>query len=278
MPELPEVETIRRQLEPELTGRTITGVRVLDAKLTAPVTASALKRRLEGSTIESVGRRGKYLLFKLGNGETLVLHLRMTGVLTHVPGGTARKAAAEQRPPRLVLRFDDGASLLFHDTRRFGTAMVLSGEDSGTYWHRLGQEPLERDFNAGSLERSLSGRKRPIKSVLLDQALIAGIGNIYADEALFEARIHPLRPAGEISGDEIAALVKAIKSTLRRAIRLQGSSIDTYRDSLGRRGRFQETFRVHRRQGEPCPGCQGMVEKIKVGGRGTYFCPSCQRL
>lgn len=221
----------------------------------------------------NVSRRGKYLLLGLDKGDSLVLHLRMTGRLTAtrlpVPH-TGRKHL------RLVLAFDDEA-LAFHDVRRFGTATILPEAEASGYWKRLGVEPLERTFNSRELEKLLDDRKRPVKSLLLDQSLIAGIGNIYADEALFAARIHPLRPAREVAGNEAARLAKAIKETLRRAIRLQGSSIDTYRDSRGRAGRFQDTFRVHRREDEPCPDCGGTVKKTRVGGRGTYFCPGCQK-
>lgn len=222
----------------------------------------------------NVGRRGKYLLLELDDKKSLVLHLRMTGRLTQ----TALPIPESGRKHlRLMFQFDGDQALMFHDVRRFGTAFVLQDKDASSYWRRLGLEPLERSFNSKSLKELLAGRKRPIKSLLLDQSLIAGIGNIYADEALFAAGIHPLRPANEVSDEETGRLAKAIKATLRNAIRLAGSSIDTYRDAWGRAGRFQDTFRVHRRQGDPCPGCSGTVEKIKVGGRGTYFCPGCQR-
>lgn len=211
---------------------------------------------------------------ELSGSDILIIHLRMTGVLTHVPG-----AVLKQELPhlRLVIGFTAGDSLVFQDQRRFGTAAVLPVSAAESYFSRLGPEPLESSFDSARLASLLGTRKRPIKSLLLDQAIIAGIGNIYADEALYGAGIHPLREAGSLTAEEAKRLSRAIKATLRRAIELEGSSIDTYRDSRGRRGRFQETFRVHRREGEPCPGCKGSVKKIKVGGRGTYFCPACQR-
>ena len=275
MPELPEVETIRRQLEPEISGKKIAGIEIYDPRLTSPIAPDNLKRQLRGRTIESVGRRGKYLLFTLDSGEILVIHLRMTGRLTLVQ---LPRGVEDKKHLRLLIRFPGKEGLAFHDIRRFGRAFVLSRDDTVSYWLRLGPEPLGRGFNARYLRNAFRGRRRPVKSALLDQSLIAGIGNIYADEALFAARLHPLRMAGDIDDEEIARLTRAIKDTLRRAIRLEGSSIDTYRDSRGRSGRFQETFRVHRREGKPCPACGDTVQKIRVGGRGTYFCPGCQRL
>jgi len=246
---------------------------VPDPLVTAPQSPARLKRHLLGRTIRKLDRRGKYLLFELDSNELLVIHLRMTGRLTRtqLPLTTAEKPHL-----RLMLRFADNTALVFHDTRRFGKSFILAATGAGAYWKKLGPEPLESSFNRKYLYQALAKRKRPIKSVLLDQAIVAGIGNIYADEALFEARIHPLRPAGDLDAEEIQRLVRSIKATLRRAIRLQGSSIDTYRDARGRKGRFQETFTVHRRQGEACPVCKDIVQKIKVGGRGTYFCPRCQ--
>jgi len=274
MPELPEVETIRRQLEPWLTGKTITRIEVPDPLVTEPASPASFIKRLRGRIIETVGRHGKYLLFNLDSGDILVIHLRMTGILTQISQPLTQE---QNRHLRLLLRFSDGTALAFHDARRFGKAFVLSQKTAAVYWKKLGPEPLGRSFNRSHLKSVLEKRQRPIKSLLLDQKFIAGIGNIYADEALFRARIHPSRPSGDLDEDEIKELTNSIKETLRKAIRLEGSSIDTYRDSRGRRGRFQETFSVHRRQGEACPVCKKSIEKIKVGGRGTYFCPRCQR-
>lgn len=274
MPELPEVETVRRQLEPVLKGRTIVRVKVIDPLVVVPASPATFQRKIKGQTICEVGRRGKYLRCGLKSGRILVIHLRMTGRLTHMD---ASYDAAERRHLRLFFFLDDGTGLAFHDQRRFGKALIISPEEAESYWGRLGPEPLERSFNALRLKEILNSRKRPVKSLLLDQSLIAGIGNIYADEALFRARIHPLRPAAAVSDEESGRLARAIKDTLRNAIALEGSSIDTYRTVRGGRGRFQDTFQVHRRAGEPCPGCGATVEKIKVGGRGTYFCPGCQR-
>ncbi|MHB9053236.1 MAG: bifunctional DNA-formamidopyrimidine glycosylase/DNA-(apurinic or apyrimidinic site) lyase [Thermoleophilia bacterium] len=274
LPELPEVETIRRQLAPYLSGKKIARAEVLDPLITSPADPGAFVRRLKGQTIESLWRRGKYLLLELESGQTLVFHLRMTGRLTRTESPVPK---SDKRHLRLILEFAGGSALTFHDTRRFGKAFILSTDEAPAYWKKLGPEPLESSFNNKYLAGVLDKRTRPIKSLLLDQSLIAGIGNIYADEALYRAGIHPERPAGEIGGEEARRLAKALKETLKKAIKLGGSSIDSYRDARGRSGSFQHTFRVHRREGEPCPGCGGIVKKIKVGGRGTYFCPACQR-
>jgi formamidopyrimidine-DNA glycosylase len=276
VPELPEVETIRRQLEPWVTGRTVKRARVFDPLTVAPLSPAGFVRRMAGRRIKTLTRRGKYLFFELSGGGALMVHLRMTGRLTRFDAGEAHPGKGT-RHLRLILELDDGSAVTLHDQRRFGKALILSRDECETLSRRIGPEPLEREFNARSLAEILRNRKRAVKSVLLDQQLIAGIGNIYADEALFRAGIHPERPAGEISLEETERLVRAIKQTLRDAIRLEGSSIDTYRTAGGRRGRFQETFRVHRRAGEPCPACGGTVVKIRVGGRGTYFCPACQK-
>lgn len=271
MPELPEVETIARQLRTVLTGRVIRDVTVLDASAVAPLAPARFGRQVKGQAIAGVDRRGKYLRIGLASHASLVIHLRMTGQLIPL---TARPAADPHL--RLFFTFDDGSFMAFYDQRRFGRAFVLeAGADD--YWDKLGPEPLERSFTAARLAKALSGSRAPVKSFLMNQSHVAGIGNIYADEALFMAGIYPQRPAGSLNTDETRRLVKAIKSILRQAISLNGTSIRTYRDAQGRQGRYQESFRVHHRQGEPCPRCGGKVEKIRVGGRGTYFCPRCQK-
>ncbi|MFA6001378.1 MAG: DNA-formamidopyrimidine glycosylase [Thermoleophilia bacterium] len=273
MPELPEVETIRRQLANSVIGHTFTNVAVQDPLVTAPAAVKSFKRQLLGRNVIELSRRGKYLRFELDNGFMLVIHLRMTGRLTAVNLPIDKDL---KKHLRLLFCFEDETCIAFNDARRFGKAFILKASEAMEYWKKMGPEPLDRSFNAARLKRILEKRNRPIKSFLLDQHMVAGIGNIYADEALYLARIHPLCPASELSDDEIDLLVRSIKSTLRSAIAHKGSSIDTYRDSEGRKGEFQDTFNVHRREGEPCPACGRTVEKIKVGGRGTYFCPACQ--
>jgi len=275
MPELPEVETIRAQLAARLVGRRITGVEVTDPLLVEPTGAEAFAVDLVGRRIEAVGRRGKYLLCELDSGAVLALHLRMTGRLHWRPGPPA---PGEERFSRALVRFDDGATVTFGDARRFGRAGVIpAGTDPSTYGAgRLGIEPLGREFTARRLAELMRGRRVAIKTALLNQALIAGLGNMYVDEALFAARVHPQRPAGALTAHEYRALHRAIRDRLRVAIAAGGASIDTYRDGLGQRGRMQELLQVHLHEGDPCPRCGTIIAKTVVGQRGTYWCPRCQ--
>jgi len=275
MPELPEVETIRAQLAERLVGRRITAVEISDPLLVAPAEPEAFVRSVVGERVASVGRRGKYLLCGLESGAVLALHLRMTGRLHWRP---VAPGPDEERFLRAVWWFDDGATLTFGDARRFGRAWVIpAGTDQAAYWAgRLGVEPLGDQFTARRLAELMRGRRVAIKSALLNQALIAGLGNMYADEALFAARVHPRRPAGELSEREYRALHRAIRDRLNAAIAAGGPSIDTYRDGLGQRGRMQEQLRVHLHEGEPCPRCGSIIVKTVVGQRGTYWCPRCQ--
>ena len=275
MPELPEVETVRRQLANVLHGRNFRRVRVYDALLVAPESPNRFRRVVEGRRVEDVSRRGKYLRLELDSGDTLAMHLRMTGRLHHAPDG--KTPADKHRRARFDL--DDGATLDFSDTRRFGRAWIVPADhpDPDGYWNaRLGVEPLERAFTAERLGGLMAGRTAPVKAAILDQRLIAGVGNIYADEALFQARIHPTRPAGSLDGAEIAALRDAIRDRLRAGIRSGGASIDRYRDTIGRPGAMQDMLRVHRHEGDPCPACGTTVQKTRVAQRGTYLCPQCQ--
>lgn len=275
MPELPEVETIRRQLDKVAVGRTITKVRIQDPLLVSPNSPNRIRRTVEGRRIEQARRRGKYLLLGLDSGDTLAMHLRMTGRLHHSPTGQA--PADAHRRARFEL--DDGGTLDFSDTRRFGRVWIVPADhpDPEGYWNaRIGVEPLERRFTAARLGELLAGRTAPIKASILDQRLIAGVGNIYADESLFQAGVHPTRPAGSLDADEVAALRDAIRDRLRAGIRSGGASIDRYRDTIGNAGTMQDMLRVHRHEGDPCPTCGTTVVKTRVAGRGTYFCPTCQ--
>jgi formamidopyrimidine-DNA glycosylase len=276
VPELPEVETIRARLAPALTGRRIERVEIADERLTRPDPPEAVAATLAGERIVDVGRRGKYLIFAFESGRHLLVHLRMTGNVQYPAEG-----GFEADPyRRAVVKLDDGSDVAYRDVRRFGTWALLEPGESEEYLaqRRLGREPLERGFTTAALERVLTGRKAPIKSALLDQRAAAGIGNIYADEALWRARIHPLRPAGTLSRDELAALRKGIRDALAMGIQRQGASLRDYRDPRGRRGRMQDDFRVYGRAGEPCHRCGTPIEKIRAAGRGTWNCPSCQRL
>jgi formamidopyrimidine-DNA glycosylase len=275
VPELPEVETIRARLAPRLEGRTFERVEIVDPRLTRPEPPEAIAQALEGERIVTVGRRGKYLVFTFDSGRHLLVHLRMTGNVEH----PARGGLAADPYRRAVVRLDDGSDVAYRDVRRFGTWALLEPGELDDYFaaRRLGGEPLERGFTTRALAQSLAGRRAPIKAALLDQRAAAGIGNIYADEALWRAKIHPLRPAGSLGADELARLRKAIRAALEMGIARQGATLRDYRDPEGRRGRMQEEFKVYGRAGEPCPRCGTPIDKTRAGGRGTWYCPHCQR-
>ncbi len=275
MPELPEVETVRRQLDETIRGRTIQRVVVHDALLVSPASPNAFRRAVQGRRVERLDRRGKYLLLVLDSGDTLVMHLRMTGRIHVAPDG--RAPADKHRRARVT--FDGGSTLDFSDTRRFGRAWIIPADhpDPEGYWRaKLGVEPLGSDFTAAVFARLLARKSTSIKAALLDQRLVAGVGNIYADEALFQARLHPTREAGSLTASEVAALRNAVRDRLRAGIRSGGASIDRYRDTLGETGSMQDILRVHLHEGDPCLTCGSSIVKTRVAQRGTYFCPSCQ--
>ncbi len=313
MPELPEVETIRRQLAPEVIGRRIVAAEVLDERLTRPAPPGLLERGLAGRSIEGVERRGKYLLMLLEGEGVLALHLRMTGNLLlrgaagedTGDGGGGRDGVADlmETDPRLGaprlyeastalrhLRFhmelDDGSEVLYTDVRRFGTAVLLEGgNELDAYLEtRVGIEPLSDALTPEALGRLAAGRTAPLKSFLLAQTGVAGIGNIYADEALHRAELHPLSPAGSMRAEHCEALVEGIVEALETGLAEGGASIDDYRDARGERGSMQDEFLVHTREGRPCPRCEPLgapgeaplIRRIVVAGRSTYFCPACQ--
>jgi len=287
MPELPEVETIRRQVEPELRGRTIVAATIHDERWTRPEPSAPVAAALVGRRIESVGRRGKYLLLGLDDGATLVMHLRMTGnlLLADEARPDGRRFGMERLYPaptepaylRAELELDDGGRLLFTDPRRFGHAALLGAGEIGPYLDsRLGIEPLSEALTAAEIGRIAAGRTVPLKSFLLDQKGIAGIGNIYADEALHRAELHPLSPAGSMRPEHCEALREGIVGALEAGLANGGASIDDYRDARGERGSMQDEFLVHAREGQECPRCGGRISRIVVGGRSTYFCAACQ--
>jgi formamidopyrimidine-DNA glycosylase len=294
MPELPEVETVRRQLEPEIVGRRIERAEVLDERWTRPEPPAATEVALAGRTVEGVDRRGKYLIVRLDDGAALVMHLRMTGNLLLRPPGSGELADLmeterfggprlyeshpEARHLRARLELDDGSELWFTDARRFGHAVVLAnGEIDAYFAARLGVEPLSEELTAEGLLAVAADRRAPLKSFLLNQGGIAGLGNIYADEALFRARLHPLSPAGSMRLEHAEDLRDGIVEALELALEMRGSSIDDYRDARGERGSMQDEFLVHTREGEPCVRCGETIRRIVVSGRSTYFCPRCQR-
>ena len=275
MPELPEVETIRRQLAPALEGRVLEGLEVLDPRWCEPAPPEELSAATEGHRVGAVTRRGKYLTLELSDEVHVVMHLRMTGNLLLVEA-----EADEPGRPHLRVRFDFGDErLLFVDVRRFGTGVVLLGDSARDEYFasRLGVEPLGPDFTAEALRALAKNRRAPVKAFLLSQERIAGVGNIYADEALYRARIHPLRPVGALRRPQIEHLRDAVVASLQAGIDARGATIDDFRHSDGARGSFQDRFLVHLREGEPCGRCGTTIRQLRAAGRGTYVCPRCQR-
>ena len=261
---------MRRSLAPVLEGRTLERVEIEDARLVRPREPLEVAAELEGERVRAVDRRGKYLLVRMVSGRTLVIHLRMTGAVLHEPGDVPHRRA------QLVL--DDGTCVVYRDVRRFGTWELLEpGELEPYLARRLGEEPLGR-FSAAALGRRLEGRRAPLKAALLDQRTVAGLGNIYVDEALWYARLHPLRPAGSLDPDELRRLHRGIRRALALGIERQGSTLSDYRLPDGSSGSMQREFRAYGRDGEPCDRCGRELVKTRVGGRGTWFCPRCQHL
>jgi formamidopyrimidine-DNA glycosylase len=266
MPELPEVESVRRQLDPELRGRRVLRVWTdTQRRFHAP-------ERLAGRLVRCVGRRGKFLISPLDGGLELVLHLGMTGSLHFDPADPYARA-------RLAL--DDGRELVFRDPRRFGgLAVVAAGAYDGVLpsLARLGPEPLSDEFDPARFALALAATRSPVKPFLLSQRPVAGVGNIYADEALWRARLHPLSPAGSMKEEHAERLVEGIVEALEFALEHRGSSIDDYRDARGERGTMQDEFLVHTREGERCLRGDGVIRRIVISGRSTYFCPGgCQQ-
>jgi formamidopyrimidine-DNA glycosylase len=282
VPELPEVETIRTQLEPALVGQRIERVKVLDERWTRPLPPRPLERACVGRLIESVGRRGKYLVLGLEDDRWLAMHLRMTGNLLvderRLGGERLYEGDADDRHLRALISLDGGAELRFVDPRRFGHAIALQNGELEDYLDaRLGVEPLSSEFTAEKLAELAAGRRAPLKSFLLDQRSVAGIGNIYADEALFRARLHPLSPAGSMRIEHCEELRDGIVGALEAGLRNGGASVDDYVDARGETGSMQDEFLVHTREGEPCQRCGAEIRRIVLAGRSTYFCPGCQR-
>jgi formamidopyrimidine-DNA glycosylase len=273
VPELPEVETVRTQLEPVLVGRRVDCVEILDGRLTRPEDPAAVAAQLEGERVAAVQRRGKYVVVRFESGRVLLIHLRMTGSLRH-----ARHGALPDDPyRRAVVTLDDGSDVAYRDVRRFGTWLLVEPEEFDAYLaQRVGVEPLEPRFTAKTLAARLAGRRSPIKAAILDQRTVAGVGNIYADEALWHARVHPRPPARELEAEELRALHRGIRRVLQTGIARQGATLRDYAQPNGASGSMQDEFKVYGREGEPCPRCRTPIEKTRVGGRGTWYCPHCQ--
>jgi formamidopyrimidine-DNA glycosylase len=301
MPELPEVETIRRQLAPLVQGRRLVRMEILDPRWSRPRAPEELTAALEGRRIEALGRRGKYLVWSFQGDVHLAQHLRMTGAVLCAPGAQrsqidrphtrvrlelgppaagrgpqrGRRDAGQTRPSDAGRR---GRRLVIVDPRRFGTGELLLGSEAleAFFTARLGLEPLDERFTLEHLRGLARGRTAPIKALLLDQRQIAGVGNIYADEALFRAGVHPLRPAGRLSAGQYARVREGVIEALRAGIDARGATIADFRDVDGVRGAFQDQFLVHLRAGEPCRTCGTTIVKMLVAGRGTYVCETCQ--
>ena len=275
MPELPEVETVRRTLETLILGKEIEEVQVLYPKIIKkPEVYEEFADALKGQCVKEIGRRGKFLILYLDD-YALVSHLRMEGKY-------ALHEASEpiDKHTHVLFTFTDGTQLRYKDVRKFGTMhLFLKGEELNSLpLEKLGPEPLSDEFTVAYLKPILQKTSRNIKAVILDQTVVVGVGNIYVDESLFRAKIHPTRPASSLTDDEISALVAEIKATLSEAVERGGSTIRSYINSQGQMGMFQLQILVYGKEGESCPRCGSTIEKGKVAGRGTHFCPSCQKL
>jgi formamidopyrimidine-DNA glycosylase len=289
MPELPEVETVRTGLAPVLEGWRLVKVETRRAGLRVPFPKNFAKR-LTGRRVNALKRRAKYLLAELDGGETLVIHLGMSGRMAVYSEGGVRKlgqyvydaapeGAGSGKHDHVVFETDAPARIVFTDHRRFGlmTLVDTATLDDDKLFAGLGVEPLSNHFHADYLAAALKGKKTPIKSALLDQRVIAGIGNIYAVEALFRARISPKRLAGKVRRTEFPMLVEAIKQVLTESIAVGGSTLRDHRTPDGSLGSFQHHFQVYDREGEICPVCNGTVKRIVQAGRSTFYCPKCQK-
>jgi formamidopyrimidine-DNA glycosylase len=265
------VETIRRQLAPMVEGRTLERVRILDARWCRPLAPGEMADALEGRRVERLGRRGKYLVWSLSEDIHLAQHLRMTGTVLCDPDPA-------QAHVRVRIDLSGGDRLAIVDPRRFGTGeLLLGGEALDVFFDaRLGLEPLDERFTVDHLRALARGRATPIKAFLLDQRRMAGVGNIYADEALYRAGIHPLRPTGRLSVEQHERLREAVIWALQAGIEARGATIDDFRHVDGVWGSFQDRFQVHRREGEPCVRCGTTIVKLVAAGRGTYVCETCQ--
>lgn len=277
MPELPEVETYVRALEPLLLGKTVLKAEVRWPRTIAAPDAARFTDLVRGRRFSSFNRRGKYMLFGLDSGETLVVHLRMTGELRLLPPTqpeTGEAPAPIDKHTHVLFDLDTSEQLRYRDTRKFGRIWLV--DDSATVVGNLGPEPLDEDFLPQTLAQLLAGRKASIKSLLLNQTVLAGVGNIYADEALFRAGIDPRRAGGSLALQETKRLHLALRDVLLAGIEAQGSTVQNYAPPTGAKGGFQEQFQVFRRSGEPCFTCGTPVSRTVLSQRSTHFCPACQ--
>lgn len=273
MPELPEVETVRRSIEPRVAGERLRGVRLYFPGCIEGIDPERLAPQIAGKRIERVERIGKYLVFPLEGGERLAVHLRMTGRLQL----TSCEAPGIGPYTRLLFEFESGRALRFDDIRKFGRVIWFESATTLEERLRVGPDPLSPEFTLERFRSVLAGRRRPVKSLLLDQRLIGGVGNIYADESLFAAGVAPWRQAMSLTPREAEALWRALGETLREGVEYKGTTLRDYVDGDGRPGAYGERLRVYGREGKPCPRCGGPVARVKIGGRSSFHCPRCQR-
>lgn len=269
MPELPEVETIVRDLSKSIEHKTVAEVIVHDDFVLRDTSREDFIRRLKGHAVGSISRRGKAVIIHLSGGEYLIIQLMMTGQL--IAGGRS------DRHTRVVFKFSDASELLYNDQRRFGRLFIVSRLDQVRHFSLLGPEPFSDGFTPGFMRAAFQKTSRPIKNLLLDHTFVAGIGNIYACEVLFRSRVNPRRQARRISMETVKAIHGAIRQTLTEAITHRGSSMRNYRDGSGKKGRFNERLAVYARQGLPCPRCQKPIQRIFQAGRSTFYCRQCQK-
>jgi formamidopyrimidine-DNA glycosylase len=267
MPELPEIETIKRYLEKDLIGRKIKDVKILNKK-----SFLGDKKKILNSKILKIERKGKMLIFRLNNSLNLVFHLKLTGQLLFL--NPAPELVLGKKYTRVLFILDKGF-LVFNDARKFGWVKVLDDKDLNNELSKIGKEPF--DLNFKYLKEIFSKTKKPIKIVLMEQEKIAGLGNIYANEALFLSKIHPLKPANKLKDNEIRNLLSAIKKVIKKAIKLQGTSFRFYVKPDESKGSYQEEFLVYQRKNEKCLRCQSKIKYVKIGGRGSFYCPVCQK-
>ena len=272
MPELPEVETVRRGLEKLILGKKISSIEIRYPKM-IKTDLDEFQNEVPGQIIKSMGRRGKYLLFHLSD-KILISHLRMEGKYFYYPG-----QVPERKHAHVLIHFEDGGTLVYEDVRKFGTMELLAPELLDAYFvsKKLGPEPTEQDFDLGRFKRALKKSKKPIKSHLLDQTLVAGLGNIYVDEVLWRAKVHPSRTSKSLSAQEARKVHDQTIEVLGQAVEKGGSTIRTYTNAFGEDGTMQDFHQVYDKAGQACSRCGSIIEKIQLGGRGTHFCPKCQR-
>ncbi|MDK2880744.1 MAG: formamidopyrimidine-DNA glycosylase [Clostridia bacterium] len=274
MPELPEVETIVRSLEGKIVNHRIRRVEVLSEKAVKTPEIGLFVARLEGQRITGVGRRGKHLLIRIGSSWVLVIHLRMTGRLIYTEADSP-----SDRYTHVIFQLDNGGEIRFHDVRRFGTIHLLTNEEAERFPSlcSLGPDALDPELTRDAFKKRLKGRRGQIKKILLDQSFVTGIGNIYANEILWKARVHPERTVDSLSSREQGMIYRAMREVLSLAVAHRGTTLRDYVDGEGVPGEFQGLLAVHGREGAPCPSCKKPIVRAKIGGRSAFFCPFCQK-